>query len=319
MSIWNNYNFIENKTFIKQKVIQVRTFHILKHYFDFISLDKRTILYIYFIKAEVLGKKLGIVEIHGRDANGKPIKLSKSFFNYNDPLNTGMVIGNNVFEQNCNSSQINMSIDNTKLDLTYNRIGSPWKATKDSVIIQKNVNKFIKWSVEQPSSNVSGRISMNNVTEEISGLGYHDVVEMNIPPWKIPMKRIYWGRAQCGLYNVVYNIVISRKGKIFKYLMVQQGGINVIQPDSFELTESDNVTKITGVGICLKLGHLENIENSKIADRSRIHSAIMRFFLNVTGGEPVEKKYYSSAELYYENKKHYGDAIHEMVLWNGGN
>jgi len=319
MNIWNNYNFIENKTFIKQKVIQVRTFHILKHYFDFISLDKRTILYIYFIKAEVLGKKLGIVEIHGRDANGKPIKLSKSFFNYNDPLNTGMVIGNNVFEQNCNSSQINMSIDNTKLDLTYSRIGTPWKVAKDSVIMQNNVNKFIKWSVEQPSSNVSGRISMNNVTEKISGLGYHDVVEMNIAPWKIPIKRIYWGRAQCGLYNVVYNIVISRKGKIFKYLMVQQGGINVIQPDSFELTESDNETKITGAGICLKLGHLENIENSKIADRSRIHSAIMRFFLNVTGGEPVEKKYYSSAELYYENKKHYGDAIHEMVLWNGGN
>jgi len=296
----------------------VQTFYILKHYFDFISLDKKIILYMYFIQAELLGKKLGIVEIHGKNANSNAIKLSKSFFNYNRYFEKGIVIGDNLYKQNGSTSRINMSIKNTKLDLTYNRIGTPWTAATDSVIMRNKVNKFLKWSVEQPSSNVTGRISINNTEEEISGLGYHDVVEMNIAPWNIPMKRIYWGRAQCGQINVVYNIVISREGKIFKYLMVQQRGINITQPDSFELRESDNETKITGTGICLKLRHLEKIENSKIADRSRIRSAVTRFFLNVTGGEPVEKKYYSSAELNYENNKHYGDAIHELVLWNGG-
>jgi len=51
------------------------------------------------------------------------------------------------------------------------------------------------WRVPIPSAEVTGTVAIGPHTVSFCGLGYHDFVQTDIPPWQLPLRELLWGRA----------------------------------------------------------------------------------------------------------------------------
>lgn len=88
-----------------------------------------------------------------------------------------------------------------QLDFKTDQLTGTWVALDEpfSYDLYDHASGKIHWHCVQPKSNVI----LKTQTDTITGHGYVEKIELTLPPWKIPIKELIWGR-----YNSANNSIV---------------------------------------------------------------------------------------------------------------
>jgi len=167
---------------------------------------------------------------------------------------------------------------------------------------------YLDWSCLQPASDVT--LMINNT--KLIGRGYVERLELTMPPWKIPMDELRWGRFGSAHHNIVW-IELHEKEK------QQWVWWNGERQDS--CTIADDHLSIPAKNLLLTLDRSVSLESEK-----KIFSVVnnlIRFIPGIQRAMPVkfmmadESKWMSKGQLLQHDKVITdGMAIHELVNFN---
>jgi hypothetical protein len=84
--------------------------------------------------------------------------------------------------------------DDTEISLSYVPRDPPWLPPDDGRLLTLDGRQLV-WHVPVPRAAANGTVTIGSTSVSFAGLGYHDFVETDIPPWKLPLRELLWGRA----------------------------------------------------------------------------------------------------------------------------
>jgi hypothetical protein len=302
-------------------------FYMKKWYFDFIT-DRGETFYAYFITYRIFGQSQGLVSAHLTMPDGNLMQDSIKT-EYSSPDSAGkLALGPHFLIQQNGRAKIHMELSHFTIDLQYLSQDHEWIPAKSAILLKRKKG-VLKWRVPQPSARVEGTIKNTFQILKINGFGYQDIVETDIPPWRLPLAELIWGRAHCGGRTVVFNQITTKKSTVIQNILLSAGA-HADRPSPHEdaasesagdqrydlrTNDGDEETRIAKNGWTLLLKRRSIIEENPVATTDRIRSAFLRNTLALITGDPQEKKMFSEARLSDGRKTWGGVAIHERVLW----
>jgi hypothetical protein len=302
-------------------------FYMKKWYFDFAT-DRGETFYAYFITYRIFGKSQGLVSAHLTLPDGNLMQDSITT-EYSSPNDEGkLALGPHFLIQQNGRAKIHIELSHFAIDLQYLSQDKAWIPAKDGLLLKKK-RGFLKWHVPQPSARVEGTIKNTFQVLKINGFGYQDIVETNIPPWRLPLAELIWGRAHCGGRTVIFNQITTKKRNVIQNIHLSAGADadRPSQPEdaasesednqryALQTNNGDEETRIAKGSWTLLLKRRSIIEESPVTTSDRIRSSFLRNALARIAGDPQEKKMFSEARLSDGEKIWDGVAIHERVLW----
>jgi len=145
----------------------------------------------------------------------------------------------------------------------------------------------VEWNCIQPR----GSAQVRSGSERLGGLGYVEKLEMTVPPWRLPIDELHWGRLLTEAGSLVW---IDWRGPHPKHLVLGNGG--PAEPELFARLELDH-------GLVLRDGALAKTALAIIPKAERLFPwRILRV---------RETKWRSRGMLDGVS----GWAIHEVVRW----
>jgi hypothetical protein len=302
-------------------------FYMKKWYFDFAT-EKGETLYAYFITYRIFGQSQGLVSAHLTLPDGNLMQDSLKT-KYSSPNAEGkLALGPHFLIQQNGRAKIHMELSHFTIDLQYLSQDKAWIPAKAAVLLKRKKG-VLKWRVPQPRARVEGTIKNTFQVLKINGFGYQDIVETNIPPWRLPLAELIWGRAHCGGRTVVFNQITTKKRNVIQNILLRAGA-DADRPSrpedaasesednqryALQTNNGDEETRIVKGGWTLLLKRRSIIEESPVTTSDRIRPSFLRNALARIAGDPQEKKMFSEARLSDGEKIWDGLAIHERVLW----
>ena len=111
-------------------------------------------------------------------------------------------IGPHSFKGDLFNYEIKAKIDEVEVDLRLKNEVVPFRPATGHIFFGKNDEHFFAWLAAVPRGRISGTLTVNGKSEEVSGSGYHDHNWGNIGPHKA-MHNWYWARAELGEYTMI--------------------------------------------------------------------------------------------------------------------
>ena len=301
-------------------------FYLKKWYFDLIN-PEGDALYFYFITARIAGFAQGLASAHLLRADGQEVRaIEKTPFAVAD-AGGDLRLGRHAFSHRESRLEVRMEFRDLALDVVYAPRLGPWWPTEGGVLLRERarVPKDLRWHVAVPAARVEGVITAGGRKKDIAGDGYIDVVETDIPPWRLPLGELQWGRAHFPEQTVVFNQIRTRQGEFIRNLLLAKtipaSGLRrlpALDDQSFTLQADsyDAQTALSRAGAFgLFLDRRRVIEESPVVTSERFKLKSGRRFLKRLTGNPWEKKMVSQARLELDGKTMSGTALHERVSW----
>jgi len=173
-------------------------------------------------------------------------------------------------------------------------------ATK--LVLHETNQGCVEWNCQQPAARVRLRTKSG---QQYDGLGYAEFLNLTIPPWRLGLRHLFWGRFISETHSVVW---IEWQGEHPLTVLICNG------------------QRMAGARICdssikcgefvLTLEHEANIRLGSLGETfiSKIPPAIKVASIEFLGGR--EQKYLSRGTLNFENGSgSSGWVIHERVSW----
>lgn len=186
-------------------------------------------------------------------------------------------------------------------------VGGRWKSLAP-MIQTKLVDTdegFLYWKCFQPASGVSLRIG----DRILEGRGYAELLILTIPPWKITMDELRWGRFDSAEYNMVWIELRSKVKKQWLWLNGEKIDNCQIEDDYILMPDKELV---------LNLDRRVVLESEK-----KISSVVEILIRYLPGFNKIippnfvmadEFKWFSHGRLHNKNRTiTEGNAIHELV------
>ncbi len=295
----------------------MRLFHLKKWYVDLITNERDITLYIYFIMTKIAGFSSGIVSAHLIRNDGFTLQASQKVKNHFIDQEKRILFDGNILENKNGSSTIHVDLNTIRADLQYYSIGDSWIPTDQGRLLLVK-NNFLAWHVPQPSAKVQGTISIDSQTLKVEGYGYQDIVEMTIPPWRLPVTELLWGRAYIDPYTIVYDQVKMKDGGCLQYVLLQKRDEPLLNDNAFSIhtDPNDHETNISHNAFSLRLKQRQVLHESAISTNEFLKPKLKRNFLSKISGNPLERKIVSDAVLMIDGTQYSGTALHEHVVWN---
>ena len=160
----------------------------------------------------------------------------------------------------------------------------------------------VVWNSLHPSSNVRLRVEAN----EIEGRGYAEHLQMTIPPWKLPLTELHWGRFISQSTHVVW---IDWRGP-YRFQLLERGGARenarLISETEIQFAQPDTVLSLDR-GFVLRDGNLGDTVFPAL-------SPVVKLLPSSLFGVH-ECKWRSRGVLRQRDRSDEGWAIHEVVRW----
>jgi hypothetical protein len=159
---------------------------------------------------------------------------------------------------------------------------------------------FLTWQCHRPLA--EARVRMGD--SEVRGLGYVEFLEMTIPPWKLPIDELHWGRF---LSQNAYHVWIVWRGPHPLTLVF----LNGVRLSGVEVSE----TTVTWAGGRLALDDRSVLRNGSLGQT--VLAAIPGADRLIPGTvlDTEECKWRSRGTLSDKGATHTGWVIHEVVKW----
>lgn len=154
------------------------SFHLQKWYLDVVD-DDGQVFIGYWAKLQ-----WGLLSLHYHGylhkRHGKPVSHSNGFRQIPAP-----------------------AVKGDRLDWQVSHISGVWQRRTPSInkSLLKNEHGSVEWSAVMPSAAVTVEWQDGST---LAGFGYVERLEMTIPPWRLPIQRLYWGRAMNDTETVVW-------------------------------------------------------------------------------------------------------------------
>jgi hypothetical protein len=170
-------------------------------------------------------------------------------------------------------------------------------------IIFETSEGTIRWNCLQPASRVT---LLLDGAREVSGLGYAERLEISIPPWKLPLNELHWGRFVTERDSLVW---IDWRGPYSRRVLVHNGA--ELEPGKI----TDISIRSRDSQVSLALDHSLVLRSGTLGDTVFSGIARLAAILPVSVLRVRESKWRSRGTL--SNAKHTvsGWAIHEVVRW----
>jgi hypothetical protein len=167
--------------------------------------------------------------------------------------------------------------------------------------IEKKLFAGVHWTCLQPKSDVT--ITANG--SHLSGLGYVERLDLTIPPWKLPLTELHWGRFLSAHDSVIW---IDWRGAHQITVLIQNG--HEVIPENINASEVCFTPAST-----LNLDRRQTLRTGRLGNTVAASAPILnRFFperlLNIR-----ETKWSSLGSLTAPDHASTGWAIHEVVEW----
>ena len=224
---------------------------------------------------------------------------------------------------------------NLDFRIDYNQCSSIWIPENNGTLLNMN-NSSLRWIVPIPRANVKVNLNLEGKNVSFNGYGYHDYVKTNIPPWKIPLKELLWGRAIGKDFTAIWNRPVFKIGS--KDIIVKRGlyqeknkaeiisdilETEVINqklhkttkfsyPDKMKISMSDNNSNKN-----LNLSDTKLLLGENVADVAKFGNAAERWMYRTFTGNPIEYKLLSKVSVEKISSNIF--AAHEKVLWGRNN
>jgi hypothetical protein len=232
---------------------------------------------------------------------------------------------------------IDVSLCDVRVRLSYSPLDPPWLPADGGTLLRQN-GKALTWQVPIPCARVEGEVGVGSASARISGLGYHDFVQTDIPPWRIPLRDLLWGRALGEGGALIWNRPLFRIGgdevaccrgwsRVGSTSPVECGSIGFrlgglrkhdgtgeTYPDEMSL-EFDGMGQGGGT-LGIELGRTRMFLGDNVADVTGFSNRVERWLYRTFTGNPVEYKLLS--EVVSSGPFQGMLAAHERVLWGRG-
>lgn len=182
------------------------------------------------------------------------------------------------------------------------RVHGIWQAEAASVehTIYEQPNGSVHWKCQQPLS----RVNLNIGGRELSGFGYAERLTLTLPPWKLPMRTLRWGRFVAPGNSLVW---IDWEGPVSVRVAVHNGQAAELKLVTESVVETSTATLRIDPGLTLRSGRLGETILPGIPAAAAL---LPRSLASIE-----ECKWRSWAELIADGRSSYGWAIHEVVDW----
>ena len=168
--------------------------------------------------------------------------------------------------------------------------------------VYKSSEGVIKWHCLHPRSRATVSLDCGKV---VQGLGYVERLEMTLPPWKLPIQELRWGRFLSDSDSLVW---IDWKGSHSCRIVAQNGILGrATAIGEREIILNGNIGLGLAGGDVLRKGALGETALAMIPGLSRLFPGKI---LDVQ-----ECKWRSRAEFRHGDSGSSGWAIHEVVTW----
>ena len=200
------------------------------------------------------------------------------------------------------------------IDIVYAPTEKSWIPNPDGILLTEGPGA-LRWIVPIPSAQVEGTIRAGGKETKVTGLGYHDVVATDIPPWRLPIRELLWGRALGGGWTVVFSQITKRQGAVLQNFHVS-GHPGSGQSFVLQAGEDDAAARISLGNRTLTLKLKRIVEESRVTTEDRVRSRFLRAAMAGISGDPFEKKMLSDAFFGDGSSLRAGSAFHERVVWS---
>jgi len=314
-----------------------KKFFFEKWYFDAQG-DDGTFLFVYFAGMTLLGRRSGQVVVSLRRSDGSVATRS---FNYParqvdiDAGRRSVRFGEGALSVRFDTCSFRLEEGDDRVDLSWKRLDPPWVPRDDGVLLRLK-RRSLSWQVPVPRAEVTGTVRLSGLDAGFDGLGYHDFVQTDIPPWRLPLRELLWGRALGRAGGAIWNRPVFVDGA--EPFAVELGwvGDGSSRPRVFDSVGNDRQSFRTHPGtggsypsdmtirferegapdICLGLTDTELMLGDGVADVAGFSGPLERWLYRKFTGNPVEYKLTSAVES--DGPLHQAFAAHELVLWGRG-
>lgn len=309
-------------------------FHFEKWYFD-AQLEDGTFLFVYFAGITLAGRRSGQVVASLSRPGQRTITRD---FQYRRRLvavaddRRGASFGAGELNTGDDGCTFRWQEGDEHIGLTWRPCDPPWTPADEGVLFRWRKRRLL-WKVPVPRGVVTGTVKLGDAELEMRGLGYHDFVQTDVPPWRVPLKELLWGRALSAEGAFIWNRpVFVQKGRgeeAVELAWLREGGsppahFTSITPASklvrhpetgesypgemvFLLADEDRPTQT------LRLVDTSLVLGDSVADVAGFGGKLERWMYRTFTGNPVEYKLLSKVAA--EGALNGALAAHERVLW----
>ncbi len=167
--------------------------------------------------------------------------------------------------------------------------------------LDRTVHDGVHWTCLQPKSETT--LKFGDIA--LHGLGYAERLELTIPPWKLPLSELHWGRFLSPDDSLIW---IDWRGQHQSTIVIHNG--QDVQPEYISAAEVRFRPNSS-----LGLDQRHNLRTGRLADTVAPYASVLsRFFPRSLFGIR-ESKWCSSATFTTPDHGSKGWAIHEVVEW----
>lgn len=178
-----------------------------------------------------------------------------------------------------------------------------WQANAEAVeeLLLNDNHHQIRWNCLQPSAYAH----VTTGTDAIEGLGYAERIELNFPPWQMPINELHWGRFLSPGHSITW---IKWIGPLPKNLVYHNGERTDHAVISKEEISFNGLTLALSGAVVMRSGSLASTVFKKFPSLAKLFpKSILQL---------QENKWLSRGDLYRGGKCiSTGKAIHEVVQW----
>jgi hypothetical protein len=192
-----------------------------------------------------------------------------------------------------------------EVNLPHLDIEGTWRGARSPIqrTIFEGEHGSVDWHCLQPMSQVDLRL---RGTTRLTGRGYAECLTLSVPPWKLPMHELHWGRFLSEQDAVVW---VDWRGPHQRRLVFHNGEEREVKSinESEILFVDPNARLELDRGLVLRQGQLGDTAFSGV---SRLAKLLPRSMLSVN-----EHKWLSRGFMHSPGAESAGYAIHEVVKW----
>jgi hypothetical protein len=293
-------------------------FYMKKWYLDLIS-DDGAVIYLYFIATRIAGIRGGNISAHITLPDGESWHASMNHRVTLLDSAGGAACGQSYLVDTAGGANAHFVFPQLDIALRYQSSGTAWAPTEGGLLLQRN-GQYLSWNVPLPAAAADGVIRSGSKLRRVSGRGYQDIVEMTLPPWRLPIAELNWGRAHCGDYTVVFDRVRTTDGACLQYVMLrtEKTDSTMIESQAFTLEpeEGEHNAVLRHDSFTLHFMRRGILAEGEITAGGQIRSGWLRKIVGNASGNPFERKLVADATLHFANQTFEGRAIHESVSWH---